>query len=392
MAKRKNRANDPAGQNAPGFPAICRQKSPREIQDESLHLPEPSLAHLQRLTNETGIFEHATGIHPDKKHGYCAEDVGRALVAVLMYARYYTHSSMHQLADIYLRYLKSAQLENGRFHHRTSADGKMSEEIAAGDAFGRVLWGLGYTAAYPLNAQMEALTGQLFDRALQHTPASDVQKWTMATAYSVLGLHYYLKRYPKSSQAKKTLTWLADFLLQLYNENSSSDWCWFEDHVTYDNARLPHCLFASYETTKQRKYLGPARDSLDFLLDINFPDGEMLQVIGNRGWYQKGKECPRFDQQPIDATGMIEACAAAYRIFALEKYKDRMISAFQWFLGHNTLGLPLYDASSGGSRDGLCADGVNNNQGAESSIMYLIANLTVREVLGLTGQANVNRP
>jgi hypothetical protein len=389
VVKRKNRVTDLKKQNVPNS---SLHNSPGETQGRPLQIPEPSLAHLQRLTDKSGIFEHAAGIQPDYKHGYCAEDVSRALVAVLMYARHYTHPAMHRLADTYLKYLKHAQLEDGRFHHRTSAEGKLSQQIASGDDFGRVLWGLGCAVAYPLNAQMEALARQLFDRALLHINTSYIQTYSKATAYSVLGLHYYLKRYPKSTNAERALKGLADFMLYVYEENSSNDWCWFEDVVTYDNAKLPHCLLAAYETTGQQKYLDPARQSLDFLISINFPDGQMMQVIGNRGWYQKGKECPRFDQQPIDAAGMVQVCAAAYRIFNLEKYKDKMISAFQWFLGYNALGLSLYDDASGGSRDGLGPDGVNSNQGAESSIMYLIANLTVRETCGMMKQKDINQP
>jgi len=389
VVKRKNRVTDLKKQNVPN---TSLYNSPKVTPGRPLQLPEPSLAQLQRLTDKTGIFEHSTGIHSDKKHGYCAEDLGRALVAVLMYARHYTHPATHRLVDIYLKHLKHAQLEDGRFHHRTSAEGKLSRQIASGDDFGRVLWGLGYAVAYPLNDQMEALARQLFDRALLHIATSNIQTYSKATAYSVLGLHYYLKRYPKSSHAERILKGLADFMLYIYEENSSDDWCWFEDSVTYDNAKLPHCLLAAYETTGQQKYLDPARQSLDFLISVNFPDGQMMQVVGNRGWYQKGKECPRFDQQPIDAAGMVQVCAAAYRIFTLAKYKDKMISAFQWFLGYNTLGLSLYDASSGGSRDGLGPDGVNSNQGAESSIMYLIANLTVWETCGMTKQTDINQP
>jgi hypothetical protein len=382
VVKHKNRAVDLNGQNVPKPPKGRRYKLPGKTTKQ---FPEPSLSHLQRLTDKTGIFEHASGIDPDKKHGYCAEDVGRALIAVLKYSRYYSHPTAYQLVDVYLKYLKNSQLEDGRFHHRTSAEGKLSKQIASGDDFGRVLWGLGYAVAYPLNDKIEKLAKELFDRALLHIATSDIQTYSKATAYSVLGLHYYLKRYPKSSHAERALNGLADYMLYVYKENSSDDWFWFEDSVTYDNAKLPHCLLAAHETTGQQKYLDPARQSLDFLIGVNFPDGEMMQVVGNRGWYQKGKECPRFDQQPIDAAGMVQVCAAAYRILGLEKYKSRMISAFQWFLGYNILGMPLYDPSSGGSRDGLCPDGVNQNQGAESSIMYLIANLTVREICGLTG-------
>jgi uncharacterized protein YyaL (SSP411 family) len=359
-------------------------KSLKASEKRSFQLPEPVLTHLQRLTDETGIFEHANGVDPNREHGYCVEDVGRALIAVLKYSRYYSDPAASRLAEIYLKYLKNSQLEDGRFHNRTSVEGRLSEEPATGDAFGRALWGLGYAVAHPLNSQTEAQAKELFDRTLQFFPVSKIQKWIRASAYSVLGLCYYLNRYPESSPAKENLTRLADFLLELYEDNSTSDWSWFEDHISYDNARVPHCLFAAYEAVKQHKYIPPARESLDFLINVNFSEGQMLQAVGNRGWYHKGRECPKFDQQPINAAGLVEACAAAYRILGLEKYKDLMISSFRWFLGHNTLGLPVYDASSGGSYDGLCPDGVNKNQGAESNIMYLIANLTVREALGQT--------
>ena len=391
MAKHKNRAGI-NGQSVPAGAPGNYPKSPKETTNQRFQLPEPGLAHLQRLTDETGIFEHAHGINSDTKHGYCAEDVGRALIAVLKYSRYYSDPAVPRLAEIYLNYLKNSQTEDGRFHHRTCKEGRLSEEMAKGDAFGRVLWGLGYAAAHPLNPQTETQAKELFDRALQCIAASDIQKWIRANAYSILGLCYYLKRYPESSQARENLIRLADFLLELYEDNSTSDWSWFEDHISYDNARVPHCLFAAYETLKQYKYMPPARQSLDFLIKVNFRDGQMLQAVGNRGWYMKGSECPKFDQQPINTAGVVEACAAAYRILGLKKYKDRMISAFQWFLGHNILGLQIYDASSGGSYDGLCPDGLNKNQGAESTIMYLIANLTVREILGLTPQTNVNQP
>lgn len=346
-------------------------------------VPEPSLRHLEELTDDTGIFEHATYDIPNKKHAYCTEDNARALVAVLMFNRIYSgqpDDDAVELAKTYMSYLLYAQREDGNFSHRLDFQ-RNSHDLATEDSYGRAIWGLGYASAHPINENMGALAKKMFKKAL---PRAKKLKWPRAETYTMLGLHHYLKAYPKSPDVRKLLIKLADSLVRRYRKNSSKDWQWFEKTATYDNAKLPQVLFLAYEHTRKKEYLNVAKKTLDFLIDANFPDNKMMQVIGNRGWYSKGSKAPAlYDQQPIDAAAMVEACATAWRILGLDEYKEKMSLAFEWFLGNNIAGEPIYDAETGGSRDGIAGTGVNKNEGAESSIEFLIALLTLRQALGL---------
>jgi len=169
----------------------------------------------------------------------------------------------------------------------------------------------------------------------------------------------------------------------MYKKKSSEDWPWFEPILTYDNAKLPHALFLAYEDLKNKEYLDTAVKTLDFLIKVNIPQGKMLRIVGNKGWYPKGGEPAVYDQQPTDAAAMAEACAAAWRVTGLSIYKEGAITSFEWFLGNNVKGAVIYDAASGGSRDGLKESGPNNNEGAESSIAVVNALVTLRAALGL---------
>lgn len=342
-------------------------------------IPEPALNYLKTLTDDRGIFEHAAYNIPDRKHGYCAEDAGRALAAVLMFnRRKQGDKDAVALAQTYMAYLYHSQVDDGNFHHRMDFQGRLSPEMVTEDAYGRVLWGLGYGAAYPADDGMGSLARAMFKKAL---PLAKDLKWPRAMAYAMTGLYYYLERYPQSLEVEEIMNALAAKLTRFYEENSSADWQWFENTATYDNARLPQALLLAYGRTGKKEYLKTALKTLDFLIDVNFRDGNMMQVIGNRGWYAKGQKPALYDQQPIDAAAMVEACAMAYQMSGLEKYKKKMKMAFEWFLGKNTAGKPLYDSTSGGSRDGINEDKINENQGAESSIMFVIAHLTLLGVL-----------
>jgi len=339
--------------------------------------PEPSLKHLQELTDDTGIFEFAAYDVPDKKHAYCTEDNARALVAVLMFnSRYPGNQVAERLARVYLSYLLYAQLEDGNFSHRLDFQ-RRSKGVATEDSYGRTLWALGYAFAYPINDKMKKLAGRMFLEAL---PRSKNLIWPRAKAYSILGLHYYLK-VCQSKQVKARLRYLADSLVTLYKKNSSEEWQWFENNLTYDNAKMPWALFLAYETTGDKDYLNVAKKTLDFLLGVNFRDGNRMKIIGNRGWYSKGEKAALYDEQPIDAAAMVEACAAAYKLTGLKRYREKMKQAFSWFLGNNVAGVAVYDFENGGSRDGIRENGLNENEGAESSIEVLISLLTLKSVL-----------
>jgi len=338
--------------------------------------PAPSLKHLRTLTDDTGIFEHATYDVANRKHGYCTEDVARALAAVLMFNRHVRpgDETAAGLARTYAAYLHHAQQEDGDFQHRLDFQ-RRGHDRATDDSYGRALWGLGYASAHPVDAGMGKLARGMFADAL---PRAKTLQSPRAMAYSMLGLHYYLESRPESKEAKKLLVAMADSLAELYEKNTSDSWPWFEDTLTYDNAKLPLALLLAYEDTGNKRYRKIARKTLDFLIETGFGGGKILNVIGNRGWYDKGGKPAVYDQQPIDAAAMVEACAAAYRVFGEKKYKLRMEQAFAWFMGGNVSGAMVYDPGTGGSRDGISAGGINENQGAESSIELLIALITLR--------------
>ncbi len=357
---------------------------------ENLSIPKPSLQHLQELTDDTGIFEFASYDIADKKHAYCTEDNARALVAALMFNRKYpSDKTAVKLAKTYMSYLLYAlDDKEGNFRHRLDFQ-RNSHDWVTEDAYGRAIWGLGYALAYPINDSMGKLAKKMFKKTFFR---SKDLIWPRAKTYTILGLHYYLQAHassdnsassikPSIKDVKKRLIYLSDSLINLYKKNSSEDWQWFEKTMTYDNAKMPLALFLAYEHTKNKKYLDIAGKTLDFLIEANFQGGKMMRVIGNNGWYSKGKKPAVYDQQPIDAAAMVEACAQAYIITGRKEYKEKMIQAFQWFLGNNITGKPIYDFTNGGSKDGIAKIGVNENEGAESSIEVLISLLTLKETL-----------
>ena len=338
-------------------------------------LPEPDLGHLRALTDDTGLFEFAAGLVPDRENGYCTEDVARALAAVLLYNRQVKpgDTTAAELAKTYMGYLARAQLKDGDFYHRMDYK-QQSHGTATEDSYGRALWGLGYAAAYPVDEVMGTAAAGMFKKAL---PRAKKLKWPRSMAYSMLGLHYYLERFPEDAEARALMKTLADRLVRMYRKKSSEDWPWFEPILTYDNAKMPQALFYAYTDVKNKEYLDTAVKTLDFLIKVNFPQGEMLRIVGNKGWYSKGGKPALYDQQPTDAAAMVEACAAAYRVTGLSAYKEKALRSFEWFLGNNVSGTLIYDAASGGSRDGLKESGANNNEGAESSIAVVNALVTL---------------
>jgi len=356
---------------------------------EQLNFPIPTLKHLLNLTDDTGIFEHAIKDKPNKQHGYCVEDVGRALIAVLMFYKLSGSKYAENLADIYLNYIKRVQRKDGEFHHRMDKNHNLSKRLADGDAYGRILWGLGYAIAYPVNTKMRITAKKIFDKAILYLDQK-VIKWPRAISYAIPGLYFYLKQYPDTKNIKNKLVSLANKLVESYRLYSDKDWRWFDKIMTYDNARIPYALFLAYKLTKNKKYLDIAKESLNFLLKINFSKGNTLYLIGNKGWLKKGKKPIWFDQQPIDAAALVETCGLAYQILKQNFYKKRMIDAFYWFFGKNAIKKPLFDPLTGGCRDGLSENGVNLNEGAESSIMYLIARLTIMEILGARQNSGIS--
>jgi len=341
-----------------------------------LEIPEPKLDHLYRMTDEVGLLQHAKFIVPDRVHGYCTDDNARALIVALEAAALTTESErLFELACRYLSFLGHAFNEaTGRFRNFMAYDRTWLEEQGSEDSHGRAIWGLGMAVALSNHQGLTGFAVQLFDKAL---PALLELTAPRAWAFGLVGIHAYLRRFSGDSEARRVREALANRLFDLYERNASEDWPWIEDQVTYANGKIPQALLLSGQWLPRREMIEAGLKSLDWLLRIQSdPKGHFLPV-GNRGWYRRGGERARYDQQPIEAQAVIEACTEAYNVTQDERWIKEARRVLEWFLGRNDLSQPLYDYRTGGCCDGLSADGVNRNQGAESTLACLLSLLNI---------------
>lgn len=341
----------------------------------ALALPELKLDHLLRLTDCTGIIQHAAYGLPDRTTGYTTDDNARALVAALRACEVTSDPAASRLAERYLAFLAHAQNADGSFRNVMDYGRRFLEEVGSEDACGRAVWACGVAAA--AGQPLVALGARrLLERSL---PAVARLRAPRARAFALLGLASLVEAEPGHAAARALLERLADSLVRRYRRASGPGWRWFEDVLTYSNAALPLALFRAHQVTGRRALLGVAAESLAFLSDCLFRDG-MLRVVGNRGWYRRGGARAYFDEQPEDAGVLVLAHAAAYQTTGRPEHRRLAEQAFAWFLGENALGCPLYDPRTGGCCDGLTPEGPNLNQGAESLLAYLLARLTVQEL------------
>jgi len=348
-----------------------------------LALPLPDLRHLRTLTDDTGILQHACYIVPDRDHGYCVDDNARALlVACRHYALFGDQEILGPIA-IYLSFVLHAfNPRNGRFRNFMSYDRRWLEEQGSEDSHGRALWGLGVAARRAPNGSQRHLAAELFARALD-----PVESFTSprARAFAVLGLDCYLEYHGENATARYLQAKLAGDLFALFEENCSSDWEWCEDIVSYSNGKLVEAILIGGRALSDERMIDRGLRALKWLLRVQTSSRGHVGLVGNGGWMVKGGERSRFDQQPVDAAGLVDACLAAYRVTGERAWIFNALVALRWFLGYNDLGIPLYDESTGGCCDGLQPQGVNANQGAESTLAWLIALIGVREVTPRNG-------
>jgi hypothetical protein len=336
-------------------------------------LPPISPHHLQTLTDTNGIHEFAHGTIPWHENGYCAEDVARALAAVTQYEGVSGKMDARPLAKVYLLYLQNSLRADGQLWNR---QGRM---LASGDSYGRVLWGLGYAAARHTDQNIADPAAALFERILTNYDKK-LGEYPIARACAIQGLAAYVRRFPGGAP-QAALGDLVEQNLAIYRQHQSADWKWFDTSMTYDTGRFPLALLLAYETMGSAECRQAGLESLDFLLKVCFsPDGNQLRPVGNKGWFSRGGHPALFDQQPIDASSIVEACAAAARITGEKKYAAYAGKGFEWYLGNNVKGVAIYDPVSGGCHDGLTAVGVNPNEGGESAIMYLIARCSLESL------------
>jgi glycosyltransferase involved in cell wall biosynthesis len=336
-------------------------------------LPKVKLDHLMRLTDEHGINQFAKNISPDRRYGYSIDDNARALIVCCMYYAEYKKAFSLELAETYMRYIEHMQAEDGRFYN--FADGNMKANLAnfSEDAHGRAMWALGHlSATQSVPERLRIKAQKLFRKGL---PQAMKMASPRATAFTLMGLyHYNLAR--RSDHNVDRIHKLGDHLVSIYYDSRSEDWQWFEPYLTYTNSRLSEALFYAYLPRKRKKYLTVAESTLDFLLSLTFKD-RMFHPIGHDGWFIRYGKRAHFDQQPIEASSMVSALTLAYRCTKKRSYRSRAQRVFSWFLGNNHLSQVIYDEKSGGCHDGLGHSAVNLNEGAESTIAYLLARLSM---------------
>jgi hypothetical protein len=282
---------------------------------------------------------------------------------------------MMDLASVYLAFLYHMQKHDGIFHNYLGYDRTFLDVEGSEDCMGRVLWSCGCTINSILPKDMRLVAKEIFDKSLP---------WVWKTtslrfyAHAIMGLTQYFQAVPDKN-LQKNAEKLADSMVQRYQDEVKTDWQWFEPHLTYDNARLTQALFSAYKMSGNKKYLDVALESMDFLVRTQIVNG-IFMPIGNDGWYKRSEERAFYDQQPLEASAMVETAVEAYYTTMDNKYAEIANLTFEWFLGKNSIKAMIYNPETGGCSDGLSQNSVNINQGAESSISYLLARLKMEEL------------
>ena len=335
-------------------------------------LPEVNLTHLRNITDTTGILQHSVFSIPNRNEGYCIDDNCRALHVIIMNKYLFQDPAADQLLYTYLSFVHYAyNKESGLFRNFMSYDRKWLEEAGSEDSNGRTMFVLGYFIKNAENHSHLALCKMLFDSTLKN-----MEKFTSlrAIAHIIMGCIFYLQRFSGARDVKRICKKLLEKLNECYLQNSKGEWKWFEEYLTYDNARLSQALLMGGIYFKNSNYLYNGLESLNWMYDeINDKERNYISLVGNDGWYYKGQEKAKFDQQPVEIASIIDACYQAYLISEDMEWINKISLAFSWFLGNNDRQEPLYDFTTGGCFDGLTSAITNQNQGAESTISWLTA-------------------
>jgi glycosyltransferase involved in cell wall biosynthesis len=359
------------------------QFSARATQKSLDQLPELKLNHVNALTDDTGMLQHAIFTIPNRAEGYTTDDNARALIFTVLLDQLGMHrfgkaaSANPDWPFRYLAFLEHAfNADKKRFRNFLGYDHHWMEDQGSEDSHGRALWALGTVLARSASHGLRGAAGRLFEFSL---PAVVEFHSPRACAYTLLGIQEYLHSYPGDRDAQHVRSALARRLLDMYETIRRPDWKWFEDVVAYGNARLPQAMLLVGSACADERMLSAGLDSLDWLMETQRcqTNGHFVP-IGSQSAYRQGGEKVRFDQQPIEAAGAVSACLQAYRVTGDSRWRSEAWSAFNWFLGDNNLQIPLYDSVTGGCRDGLHPDRANENQGAESTLSFLMALLEMR--------------
>ncbi len=356
----------------PTSPSI-RRLEVRTLDEERMELPDLRLDHLQRMTDSTGIYQHrAIYSLPDFHHGYCIDDNARALITtVLLQELEVEGPELRRLADTYASFMHYAfDPEVRHFRNFMGYDRRWMEAQGSEDSQGRALWALGTCAGRSKHRHLQAWAAQMFERTLSTVlDAKSPRTW----AYTLLGIYEYFRRLNGDRAAAQARDCLTLKLIDVFERTATEEWPWFEESLSYANALLPHVLILSGRWADNARAFEIGLQSLRWLTSLQKAPQGHFRPIGSGGFYVRGGRRADFDQQPIEAHSTISACLEAYRSTDDATWHEEARLAFEWFLGRNDLGLSLYDPKTGGCRDGLHVDRVNENQGAESTLAYVMA-------------------
>jgi glycosyltransferase involved in cell wall biosynthesis len=343
-------------------------------------LPDLNVGHLLAMTDDTGMLQHAIFSVPNTREGYTTDDNARALIVSTRLDEDLPYEDTSRYSALSRRYLAFLWLafdgDSGRFRNFLGYDRKWLESTGSEDSHGRALWALGTVLGHSRDAGLRGAAGRLFEAAV---PASLTFTSPRAWAFSVLAMQNYLGWYPGDRAIQGHRNILANRLLDIYERSTTETWRWFEKSLSYSNARLPQALILGGWHSENKRMVAAGIEALQWLVAAQHrSDSEIFVPIGSNGVFSEGKERPRFDQQPVEACATISACLVAYQVTHEEFWRTEARRVFAWFLGKNDLRVPLYDATTGGCKDGLHPDRVNENQGAESTLSFLMALLDSR--------------
>ncbi|HJP63414.1 MAG TPA: glycosyltransferase, partial [Mucilaginibacter sp.] len=343
----------------------------RHIIDPEI-MPQFSLDYVKCLTDSTGIIQHAKYGIPNRKEGYCTDDNARALIMSVMAHRLGYNEAL-ELIPSYMSFLLYMQNEGGYFRNFLSYRNEFLDKIGSEDAFGRAIWPLGYMVHHAPNNAYCKLAEELFCKA-----QANFKNLThlRGIANTMIGVAYYLRAHPCDNGVQNTLVYLMDILVNAYRKTCDGSWQWFEDCLTYDNAILPLALLHSADITRDNKVLNIAFESIAFLEKITM-GANYFNPVGNNGWCPRDGKVASYDQQAIDCMAMALLYKQAHHMTGDQQYLKKLFLVYSWFLGQNSLHVPLYDNETKGCCDGLHSNGINLNQGAESTLAYLISHLAV---------------
>lgn len=339
--------------------------------------PPVNLAHFHKLTTEFGMIQFSRINQPDLNSGYTLDDNARALIAMCMHYELTQDETSLNAIQTYLNFISFCQQTTGKFSNYVDIEQQFTaqnRETNISDSNGRAIWALGFLISkhdilpQEMCAQASSVLYKTLKRIKQmHSPRT--------MAFTIKGL-YFSNRENPSSEVSFCIKLLADRLVQIFRHESEPNWPWFESYLTYANSILPEALLYAWKETGDQFYKEVAKSSFDFLLSLTFTKTQM-KVISNKSWLHKGKKPEKFGEQPIDVAYTMLALNHFYEVFGDESYFEKSRIAYSWFLGNNHLSQIIYNPCTGGCYDGLEQKHVNLNQGAESTISYLIARLSI---------------